>query len=240
MSPFLSDLVTILEREVTINPDLDFDFDLEEPFKPFNQLVFILPKASFDLLPPVYGETIFAEDSQVNNFYPEEFEFQPFDGIKDYMWIADIEVIDEKRLQKALEKVDESKLTDEDKYRNRRGHDITYKYNKGGKPILVKSAIPGLADFEAPITKTFFDIREDGAFDHNKMNMSTDGHDNRCGYPSLFFAKNLKAALRKVSRRANYDRVILEIKPEVDAKSKQKVQIQPHRDVVYYGYPFML
>jgi len=48
------------------------------------------------------------------------------------------------------------------------------------------------------------------------MSTSLKGYDNRCGYPSLFLVKNLKAALRKVSRRANYDRVILEIKPDVD------------------------
>lgn len=58
MSPFLSDLVSMLDLIIKKNPDICFDFDLEEPFRPFNQLVFILPKASFGLLPPIYSEVI--------------------------------------------------------------------------------------------------------------------------------------------------------------------------------------
>ena len=146
MSPFLSDVITILDRELQTTPDLDFKVQVDKPFKPFNQLVYILPKASFFLLPPVYAETIFAEENNVLHFYPEEYEFEPFDGIKDYMWIADIKVIDEKELDVALAKVDESKLSEADKHRNSLGRDIIYKYKKGEKLREVKSTLKGLPD----------------------------------------------------------------------------------------------
>jgi len=84
MSPFLSDLVSMLDTVLAKNPDLEFTFDGGLPFKPFNQLVFILPKASFPLLPSIYSEVIFDPANNVNHFYPTEFEFEPFDGIKDY------------------------------------------------------------------------------------------------------------------------------------------------------------
>ena len=45
-----------------------------EPFKPFNQLMGVLPKASCHCLPPAYQPLFSAHDSPILDFYPEQFQ----------------------------------------------------------------------------------------------------------------------------------------------------------------------
>ena len=74
-----------------------------------------------------------------------------------------------------------------------------------------------------------FDIREDIPFEFDKISNSLEGWDNRCGYPTLFQCKNLKAKLRRIARRANYDKVILEITPDNFTKDSRGVpQVKAH------------
>jgi hypothetical protein len=45
-----------------------------EPFKPFNQLMGVLPKASCHCLPPAYQPLFSAHDSPILDFYPQHFQ----------------------------------------------------------------------------------------------------------------------------------------------------------------------
>ena len=93
MSPFLGDVIDILQETLETDPDkLDFQFDKDTPFKPFTQLAFILPKASIDLLPKPFYSLV--NHDAVAHYFPDNYEFEPFDGIREYMWIAKIDVID--------------------------------------------------------------------------------------------------------------------------------------------------
>lgn len=102
---------------------LDIKFEMGKPFKPFEQLMGVLPAASKHALPEPFQKLMTEEDSEIIDFYPESF---PIDlNGKKFAWqgVALLPFIDEKRLLDAAAKV-YPKLTAEDTARNAMGHDL--------------------------------------------------------------------------------------------------------------------
>lgn len=100
---------------------MSFNFDLGEPFKPFEQLMGVLPEASRELVPaafrvstsvflflmallkrPPFQELMFSIESPIIDFYPQSFE-QDLNGKKqDWEAIVKIPFIDKRLLQAAM------------------------------------------------------------------------------------------------------------------------------------------
>jgi 5'-3' exoribonuclease 1 len=97
---------------------MSFSFALGQPFKPFEQLMGVLPVASMEHIPPAYRVCIpylgrsqlltLCQDlmndvnSPILDFYPLEFE-QDLNGKKqEWEAVVKIPFIDEKRLLKAM------------------------------------------------------------------------------------------------------------------------------------------
>ena len=84
-APLLSDMAA-LQLSGTDYSKI-YEFNLSEPFKPFEQLLAVLPIASNSILPAPYRELMESPQSALSQYYPEQFVFDmnlsvsPWEGI---------------------------------------------------------------------------------------------------------------------------------------------------------------
>ena len=108
-APFASDFRNLESYKI--------EFDLGQPFRPFDQLMGVLPAASGHCLPEAYANLMTDKDSPIIDFYPEDFDLD-LNG-KRFAWQAVVLLpfIDQKRLLDATSAV-MPLLNDEEKRRN--------------------------------------------------------------------------------------------------------------------------
>lgn len=95
-APFAADFVDLSK--------LDLHFEKGRISKPFEQLMSVLPAASRHAIPDVFHDLMLNEESEIIDFYPEEFDLD-LNG-KKFAWqgVALLPFIDMKRLLAAIEK----------------------------------------------------------------------------------------------------------------------------------------
>ncbi|CAG8710122.1 28270_t:CDS:10, partial [Gigaspora margarita] len=120
-SPKISDLYD-LKR-------FDIKFDLGRPFKPFEQLMGVLPEGSKRLLPSPYQDLMTNPDSPIIDFYPKDFDLDMNGKKQDWEAVVNIPFIDQKRLVSALDSK-EHLLTDDEKQRNKFEESLMFTYDQ--------------------------------------------------------------------------------------------------------------
>ena len=116
-APFAADFVDLEE--------LDIKFDKGIPFRPFEQLMGVLPAASRHAIPEIFHGLMTDSSSDIIDFYPEDF---PIDlNGKKFAWqgVALLPFIDEKRLLKAMAE-QYPRLSTEEASRNEVGRDVLF------------------------------------------------------------------------------------------------------------------
>lgn len=93
-APFAADFVGIA--------DMKLDFVKGKPFKPYEQLMGVMPAKSNHTIPPAFHPLMTDDDSDIKHFYPDDFEVD-LNG-KKFAWqgVALLPFIDEKKLLAAM------------------------------------------------------------------------------------------------------------------------------------------
>ncbi|CAG4976578.1 unnamed protein product [Colias eurytheme] len=108
--------------------DLKIEFELGEPFKPFEQLLAVLPAASKHLLPTPFHDLMTDEDSPIVHYYPVNFETDLNGKKNDWEAVVLIPFIDETNLLSAMAPCYQ-RLTEEELKRNMHGPMMIYNWS---------------------------------------------------------------------------------------------------------------
>jgi len=119
-SPMISDIMKGLNA--------DLNFKLGQPFKPFEQLMGVLPDRSKKIVPTVYWELMTDEKSPIVDFYPRDFELDMNGKKMDWEAVVKIPFIDEDRLLTAMGPKNEL-LSDDEKARNDFGVALSFTFS---------------------------------------------------------------------------------------------------------------
>ncbi|KAK6455429.1 Kem1 5 [Scheffersomyces xylosifermentans] len=125
-SPRISDISVGLEELIKNGKELTYE--KSTPFKPFEQLMAVLPARSRKLMPLVYRPLMTEEHSPIINFYPHEVDIDMNGKTASWEAVVLLDFVDEKKLIEALKPI-EAKLTPEETKRNSFGDAILFVHN---------------------------------------------------------------------------------------------------------------
>ncbi|XP_076630209.1 5'-3' exoribonuclease pacman [Colletes latitarsis] len=197
--------------------DLKLEFDLGEPFLPFQQLLAVLPPYSKDLLPKAFQTLLTEEDSPIINYYPADFKTDLNGKRQEWEGVVLIPFIDEKDLLDAMEPC-YSQLNPKELKRNRHGPMCLLSYTEENMGICKESKY--FPDAVSHVNVQFIN-REDIIVPREKLvrGLSPGAKmDEYCpGFPMLRFiehtAKLEKSKVKVFDRGSINSSMILYIKP---------------------------
>ncbi|EPQ64573.1 Bgt-5086 [Blumeria graminis f. sp. tritici] len=133
-SPLISDVIK--------GVDADFNFKLGQPFRPFEQLMGVLPDRSKGLIPTVYRDLMTDPESPIIDFYPRDFELDMNGKKMEWEAVVKIPFIDENRLLGAMS-TRNNMLSDEERKRNDFGVSLKFTYDSNTN-FIYKSSLVGI------------------------------------------------------------------------------------------------
>ena len=105
----------------------DVNFKLGQPFRPYQQLMGVLPDRSKKIVPTVYHDLMTNPDSPIIDFYPRDFELDMNGKKMEWEAVVKIPFIDEKRLLGAMATRD-GQLSPDEVARNEFGVSLKFTY----------------------------------------------------------------------------------------------------------------
>ncbi|KAI9841257.1 MAG: hypothetical protein M1838_003656 [Thelocarpon superellum] len=118
-SPMISDVKKGLKATL--------EFKLGQPFRPYQQLMGVLPDRSKKIVPTPYHELMTHPDSPIIDFYPRDFELDMNGKKMEWEAVVKIPFIDEQRLLAAMKPRDKLLMEDE-RQRNEFGVTLKFSY----------------------------------------------------------------------------------------------------------------
>jgi len=176
--------ITDIKRGLGANKE----FSLGIPFRPYQQLMGVLPDRSKKIVPEAYHILMTSPDSPIIDFYPRDFELDMNGKKQEWEAVVKIPFIDEKRLLDAM-KTKDMHLTTDEKVRNEFGATLKFTYAADtdyAYPTSMASVFPDISHchcimniFELPTLDDGQDFLT-GLCDGVKL-----GADALAGFPSL-------------------------------------------------------
>jgi 5'-3' exoribonuclease 1 len=127
--------------DVKLGLKADINFPLGQPFRPFQQLMGVLPDRSKSIVPKAYWPLMTDPDSPIIDFYPRDFELDMNGKKQDWEAVVKIPFIEEKRLLAAMATKD-NLLSDDENHRNSFGASLKFAYSPD-LDYIYPSSMPG-------------------------------------------------------------------------------------------------
>ena len=178
-SPMISDVKKGLNADV--------DFTLGQPFRPYQQLMGVLPDRSKTIVPTAYHDLMTNADSPIIDFYPRDFELDMNGKKMDWEAVVKIPFIDENRLLPAM-RTREHLLSQDEKDRNEFGVSLKFTYSPNVEFIYPSSLVSIFPDIpRCHCTENIFDLPTIEGFDYHigLMPGVKLGEAALAGFPSL-------------------------------------------------------
>ena len=118
------------------------NFQLGQPFRPYQQLMGVLPDRSRRIVPMPYHDLMTNPDSPIIDFYPRDFELDMNGKKMEWEAVVKIPFIDERRLLKAM-KSKNHLLSAEEAKRNEFGVTLKFTYS-ADEEYTYPSSLPGI------------------------------------------------------------------------------------------------
>jgi len=106
----------------------NLNFKLGVPFRPFEQLMGVLPDRSRKIVPAAYHELMTSPTSPIIDFYPRDFKLDMNGKKMEWEAVVKIPFIEEDRLLKAM-RTKEARLTSAERARNEFGVTLKFSYD---------------------------------------------------------------------------------------------------------------
>ncbi|KAL8631848.1 hypothetical protein Q9189_002428 [Teloschistes chrysophthalmus] len=237
-------LMLKVSEDVKKGLEADMNFQLGQPFRPYQQLMGVLPDRSKKIVPTSYHDLMTNPNSPIIDFYPRDFELDMNGKKMDWEAVVKIPFIDEKRLLSAMSTKNHL-LSQEEQDRNEFGVTLKFTYSPD-IDFAYLSSLPGIfPDLgHCHCVENIFDLPTMEGLDFHVGLMSGVklGEDALAGFPSLevlpqtgtlgFHGVNI---FQQDSR--NESMVITMMEPEKRTKVESAKAKLGQR--VFVGYPFL-
>ena len=230
--------------DVKMGLNADINFQLGQPFRPYQQLMGVLPDRSKAIVPIPYHDLMTNSSSPIIDFYPRDFELDMNGKKMEWEAVVKIPFIDERRLLPAM-KTKEHLLTEAEKDRNEFGVSLRFTYSPDIEftyPTSLVGIFPDIPNCHC--VENIFDLPTMEGLDYHVglMHGVKLGESALAGFPSLktlAFSGNLGFhgvnVFQQESR--NESMVVTLLKPELRTNIETAKSLLGRR--VHVGYPFL-
>ncbi|KAI2463112.1 exoribonuclease 1 [Annulohypoxylon bovei var. microspora] len=176
-----------MTSDITKGMNADLNFNLGQPFRPFEQLMGVLPDRSKTIVPLVYHELMTDANSPIIDFYPRDFELDMNGKKMEWEAVVKIPFIEEQRLLSAMAPKNQL-LTPDEKARNDFGVSLKFTYDPNLDFIYPSSMIGIFPDIpHCRCVENIFDLPTTEGLDLyvGLLGDTKLGVDALAGFPSL-------------------------------------------------------
>ena len=222
----------------------NINFQLGQPFRPYEQLMGVLPDRSKSIVPTAYHDLMTNTNSPIIDFYPRDFELDMNGKKMEWEAVVKIPFIDESRLLPAM-KSKEHLLSQDEKDRNDFGVSLRFIYSPDVEftyPTSLVGIFPDISTCHC--VENIFDLPTMEGLDYHVglMRGVKLGESALAGFPSLKtlpFAGSLGfhgvSVFQQESR--NESMVITLLEPESRTRIEVAKSLLGRK--VHVGYPFL-
>lgn len=235
-SPMISDVIKGLNA--------DLKFELGKPFRPFEQLMGVLPDRSKSIVPAVYHDLMTSSKSPIIDFYPRDFELDMNGKRMEWEAVVKIPFIDEKRLLAAMATKNHL-LSEDEKKRNEFGVTLQFCYDMNKNYVFPSSLIgifPDIPYCHCVEKEFYLPVNEGLEYNVGLVDGVKLGDAALAGFPSLSTLPYSAAldfhGVSVFQSESRNESMIVTIE-DLEFRANVKTAIMKLGQKVYVGYPYL-